>query len=122
MSCLRLQPPRKIAPTATNKNGKRGSEERLIILHLAHVFGVQRLQKTSRFGDVELGIARLNAQEKTVAAGVLRKTVHVKERVMRLWKPVQRQHAKNRGQRGAQHSQLKGHGNKCRPAIQRAAA
>src|SRR5256714_370252 len=107
MSCLRLHPPIKIAPTATNKKGKRGREEQLVILHLAHVFGVQRLQKTSRFGDVELGIARLNAQEKTVAAGVLGKTMHVKERMMGLWKPVQRQHAKNRGQRSAQHGQLK---------------
>src|SRR6266852_7638932 len=49
-------------------------------------------------------------------------TVHIEERMMRAREPVQRQHAEYGGERGAEHGELEGDGNKGGPTVERAPA
>src|SRR5580765_5466231 len=88
MSCLRLHPASKNNDArAQMRSGALGSEA-LIIFHLADMRGLQPVEKTRRNGETEHWVARLNAQEKPVAGGVLDETFHIEERMMRARKPV----------------------------------
>src|SRR3954463_5088939 len=81
----------------------------------------QRLEKRARAFEIELRVARLDAQEETVPARQ-RKPRHVEHRVVRLRQSVQRQHAEHRGQRGAEDRAFEGHRDERRPAVKRLAA
>src|SRR3984893_1803922 len=118
MSCFRLQP-------ATQKSEAASTARKskvLVIFDLDDMRGVKTVEKARRFGEIEFRIARFDAQKKTVAGGVLDETVHIEERMMRAREPVQRQHAKNGGECGAEHGQFKGDGNEGGPTVQRASA
>src|SRR6266481_595550 len=126
ISCLRLHPANKINEAATQAIAKRRAfdfvPEVLIIFHLVDVRGVESLQKAGGVLKVELRVARLDAQEEAFGGGVLDETVHIEERMMRAGEPIQRQHAKYGGERGAEHGEFKGDGNEGGPAVQRASA
>src|ERR1700704_1405164 len=91
MSCLRLHPVSKKTDASAQMRSATFDSEGLIIFHLADVCGFQLVEKTRRIGETEFWVARFNAQEKPVAGGVLDETFHVKERMMRARKSVQRQ-------------------------------
>src|SRR5207302_1061382 len=82
---------------------------------------VKFLEKARAFRRMEFRILRLDANKKTVRGG-MREAVHVENRMIRLGQFVQGEHTENRGERRPENGQLKGDGNKRRPAIQRAAA
>src|SRR5260370_10613006 len=83
--------------------------------------GVQFLENARALRQMEFRIVGLDANKKTVRRRVS-KPGHVENRMMRLGQFVEREHAENRGERGAENRQLKSDGNEGRPAIERAAA
>src|ERR1700756_4330091 len=88
MSCFRLHPAstttHAVPQTTFHTRAIEARRRRSVIMHLAHVARIDALQKSRRFPKIELLIARLDAQEKAVRGGVLRKSLDVKERVIRL--------------------------------------
>src|SRR5260370_39964604 len=83
--------------------------------------GVHFAETARAFRQMEFRILRLDANKKTVRRRVS-KPGHVETRMMRLGQFVEREHAENRGERGAENRHLKSDGNEGRPAIERAAA
>src|SRR5215218_10060340 len=67
----------------------------------------QRFEEAARALDVELRIARLDAQEEPVAAGQC-EARHVEDRVIWLRQPVQRQHTEDGCQRRPENGALEG--------------
>src|SRR5256885_11386657 len=122
MSCLRLQPASKTAEIAAATSERRADDSMLVILHLAYMPRMKRLQKAGRFGNMELGIAGFDAEEKTVTGSVLGETMDVEEWMMGLRQAVQCQHTEDRGQGSPQNSHLKSYRDECGPAIQRPSA
>src|SRR6266849_2817714 len=66
-------------------------------------------------------IAGFDANKKAVRRCV-REAMHVENRMVRLGQPVQGEHSEYRGERRAEHRELKSDGNESGPAIERAAA
>src|SRR5438552_18518350 len=66
-----------------------------------HLSRLERLHEPARRGQVELLVARLDAEEKPVAARE-RESRDVEHRVIRLRQPVERQHAEYRRERRAE--------------------
>src|SRR5215831_8479969 len=100
MSCR--QPPRRATPAVRKIKASHGLQnlvhEGLIIGHLADILRVQILQKPRSLYKVELWIARLEAEEKTVTRSMLLKALHIKQRVIRLRELVEREHPEYREQ------------------------
>src|SRR5580658_6534183 len=94
--------------------------EALIIMHLGNVLSREPLEKTGGLREIELLVARLNADEEAVL-GSMAETIRIENRVMRLRQLVEGEHAEDGGQRSAKNGQLKRDGNEGRPAIERAA-
>src|SRR5947209_1676430 len=126
MSCFRLQPASNEIQTAPHTMAIKRLDARtlihLVIAHLTDMVRAHRLEKTRRVREIKLVIARLDAQEKAIRRGVLRKSFHVEEWMMRLRQSVQREHSKHRKKRRAQHRKFERYRNERRPAIQRPAA
>src|SRR6266404_8856110 len=87
-----------------------------LMRHLRDLLGMKILKKLFRLRQAELGILRLNAQEKAVTAGTV-EARRVEDRMVRLRQSIQREHAKDRGQRSAEHRALKRHRNKRGPGV-----
>ena len=79
---------------------------------------VNFLEQPRAFFQMEVGVLGLDANEKAVRRRV-RESRNVENRMIRLRQFVQREHAENRGERCPENGQLKGDGNKSRPAIER---
>src|SRR5215467_2162277 len=84
------------------------------------MLGVDALKKAGGFGQTELRIMRFDTQKELVVGSPL-ESRDVEQRMMRFRKLVECQHPENRERRSAQYRQLECDGNKCRPAVQRAA-
>src|SRR6185312_2527835 len=65
-----------------------------LIWHLRYFHRVMAFKKSSGFAHAESGILRLNTKKESVAAGS-GKTGNIEYRMVRLRKPVERQHPKN---------------------------
>src|ERR1700739_1918806 len=113
-------------PATLNTQSARATaivrEEKLFfILHLADMLSVEALQKARGLGQIEFGIASLDAEEETVGRSP-REAVNGKDRVIRLWQLVQCQHTDNGKNRSAKNGQFEGNGNEGRPAVEGAPA
>src|SRR5262245_3299981 len=78
-------------------------------------------EKSTRLRQIELLVARLDAQEKSIAARQ-REARDVEDRVIRLRQSVERQHAEHSRERGAENRAFEGHRYERRPAIERSGA
>src|SRR6516165_7345365 len=94
--------------------------DRLIIRNLCDMMRMEGPQETRAFLHMKFCIVGLDAKEKAVRRCVL-EAMHIENGMVRVREAVECEHAENRTERGAQDGELKGHGNKCRPAVQRAA-
>src|SRR5215471_21063216 len=88
-----------------------------LIRHLRNLQRMKGLKEAFGIVRPEPGILRLDAQEEPVAAGAS-KIRRIENRMVRLRQSVERQHAKDRGQRRTQNGALKGHGNKRGPCME----
>src|ERR1700675_3336601 len=118
---MRSQPLIKKPPAARSATQKAKCVSRaLIILHLGDVLRVERLQKSRGFCQMKLGIARLYADVEAVAAGTLRETTDVENRVMRARQAVESNHAEDGAERSAEYGEFEGDRDERRPAVKRA--
>src|SRR5437870_9423595 len=81
-----------------------------------HLSRSERFEKRARLFEIELGIARLDAEKESIAAGE-REARHVENGVIGLRQPVQGEHAQDRRQRGAEDRAFEGHRDECQPAV-----
>src|SRR5687767_9484217 len=72
-----------------------------LVFNGRHLTRAERFEKLARAVDVELRVARLDAEEEPVAAGQ-REARNVEHRMKRLWEAVQRQHPEHRGKRSCE--------------------
>src|ERR1700688_2169435 len=86
----------------------------IFIAHLRYMFGFDALQEPCRLHQMKLIIMRQDAQKEFVARCAF-ETLHVKQRMMRLRQPIQRQHAEHREERRPKDGQFECHWNKRRP-------
>src|SRR5487761_1431400 len=89
--------------------------------HLEHFFRLEAFQKLPRVAEMEFWIAGFNRQKKAVSAGA-DKLGHIEHGMVGHWQAIQGEHAKQGGERRAQHRQLESDRNKGRPTMQRPAA
>src|SRR5215467_9444612 len=76
--------------------------EKALIRHLRDLMGMVALQEALGFFQAKLGIDRLNAEEKAVAAGA-NEVRRVKHRMVGLRQTVKREHSEYSSQRSSQH-------------------
>src|SRR5215468_1813783 len=90
--------------------------KRASIRHLRNLFGMISLQETPGFLQTELGVNRLDAEEKAVTTGA-NKIRRIKYRMIGLGQAVKCQHSEYCGQSCSQNSALKRDRNKCGPRV-----
>src|SRR6266571_5357401 len=88
-----------------------------LILNFAYLYGAEITEQSSRRVQIKLRIARINAQKKSTAAGLI-KTWNVEHRVIRLRQAVECQHPEHSREGGQQYRALESHRYECRPTVQ----
>src|SRR3974390_754952 len=94
-------------PASIRTHAATRSEDLFFIRHLGHMHRTLFLQKPCASRHIEFRIACLDAKEKPIRRGV-RESLDVEDRMMRLRKFVQRDHADHGENRRPQHCQLEG--------------
>src|SRR5689334_17123636 len=90
---------------AAETNDTKNARARRLFRNGGHLSRIERLEEPPRCFEIELRVARLDADEESVAArqGEARNVEH---RVIRLRQAVQRQHPEHRGQRRGENRAL----------------
>src|ERR1700694_5796776 len=123
-SCMSCRQPESPSPR-TKSAASTGSVKRFcaeaLMRHLRDLQRMESLKKMPGLVQLEIGVLRFNAQKEPVTAGP-DEIWGVKHRMIRLRQPIERNHAKYRGQCSAQNSAFKSHRNKRRPGVKWLAA
>src|SRR6267143_4696342 len=94
-----------LRPRAAAAQAMAKMREVLIIGHLGDVMRMHFLKDARGVHQMKLRVVRLNAEKEAVRRGV-REAMNIENRMMRLRKPVQGEHAKHRGERRAENRQI----------------
>src|SRR5277367_4462138 len=121
MSCR--QPPAKMASTAMHRSPRKRvvpspsiSTCRKLIFNFVNSVRFQTVQKHLRLVQIEILVAGLDGQEKSVFRSQ-RESWHVENWMVRSRQTIQREHSKHRAKRRAQYRQLESNRNKMRPTV-----